>query len=311
MPFFGEILSLVVAISWTITALFGNEASRRLGAQPLNVIRMILSTILLGLFLWFTIGHPYPLYADGKTWFWLGLSGLVGYVFGDFCLFNAYNIIGARFGQLFMTIAPPVAGITSWIFLGESMKWTSWIAMAVTLSGIALSIIAKGEDNKLSFSLPLKGILLGIGAGIGQGGGLVLSKVGVNHYSALIPADAPAMMEQMVPFASTMIRAIVGGIGFVFVLFMYSSAKEFKASLRDGKGMTFALMATIFGPFIGVSLSLMAVQYAQAGIASTLMALTPVLIIWPYSVIYKQKVKTKELIGLAITMLGVALFFLI
>lgn len=75
--------------------------------------------------------------------------------------------------------------------------------------------------------------------------------------------------------------------------------------------MSFALLATIFGPAIGVALSLMAVEHAKAGIASTLMALTPVLIIVPYSLIYKQKIKLQEVIGTLVTVIGVAMFFLL
>ena len=84
-----------------------------------------------------------------------------------------------------------------------------------------------------------------------------------------------------------------------------------KSALKDGRGMTFATLTTFFGPFIGVSLSLMAVQYAEAGIASTLMALTPVLIIVPYAIINHQKVTFKEVIGTVVTIIGVAMFFLL
>ena len=75
--------------------------------------------------------------------------------------------------------------------------------------------------------------------------------------------------------------------------------------------VSFAALTTFFGPFLGVSLSLMAVQYAKAGIASTLMALTPVLIIVPYALINKQRITAKEVIGTFITITGVALFFLL
>lgn len=112
MQYVGEILSLTVAMSWTATALFADVASHRLGALPLNLIRMMLSLVMLALLLWIAVGTPFPLYADGKAWLWLALSGLVGYVFGDFCLFNAYIVFGSKFGQLFMTLAPPIAGIT-------------------------------------------------------------------------------------------------------------------------------------------------------------------------------------------------------
>ncbi len=311
MPHTGEIISLVVAACWTATALFADIASHRLGSMTVNVIRLVLASVFLGLLLWATIGVPYPLYADKAAWFWLALSALVGYVFGDFCLFNSYLVIGARFGQLFMTLAPPIAAIAGWILLGETMTWKSWLAMAVTISGIAISILSRGEGHSLHFSLPVKGILLGIGAGMGQGVGLVLSKIGLQHYQEALPAETPALMEQMLPFASTLIRALVGGAGFVCLMALQRNLKHFKTAVKDHKGMRFAVLTTLFGPVIGVSLSLMAVQYANAGIASTLMALTPVLIILPYALIYKQPVRAKEILGVAVSMAGVAMFFLL
>jgi drug/metabolite transporter (DMT)-like permease len=71
-----------------------------------------------------------------------------------------------------------------------------------------------------------------------------------------------------------------------------------------------ALGMTFFGPFLGVSLSLMAVQYTSAGIASTIMALTPIIILLPSKLIFKQVVTAKEVIGAFISVIGVSLFFI-
>jgi len=69
-------------------------------------------------------------------------------------------------------------------------------------------------------------------------------------------------------------------------------------------------LGSVFGPFLGVSFSLYAVQHANTGIASTIMAIVPVLII-PASVLFlHQKVTLKDVIGAAISVCGVALFFL-
>lgn len=311
-PYFGEIIALIVAFSWTATALFADVASHRLGSLPLNLIRMVLSWLFLSAMLWIVTGTPYPLYANGKAWFWLALSGLVGYVFGDYCLFNSYIVFGSRYGQLFMTLAPPMAGIADWLMLGESMSWHSWLAMIVTLTGIAISILARGgENHKLTLKLPLKGVLFGIGAGVGQGVGLVLSKIGLDHYAESIPPEAPQSIVKMMPFAGTYIRAVAGFVGFFLILALMKQLPQVGKAVRDRKGMLFATLTTFFGPFLGVSLSLMAVQYAKAGIASTLMALTPVLIIVPYALIHKQKISAKEVVGTLITMVGVALFFLL
>ena len=310
MQHLGEIISLTVAVCWTVTALFADKASRRIGSMSTNVLRLALASVFLAVLLWVTLGHPYPVYADSKAWFWLGLSALVGYVFGDWCLFNSYLVIGARFGQLFMTLAPPMAAIAGWLMLGETLTWKSILAMAVTLSGIAISILSRGEGHKMKLSLPLKGILLGLGAGTGQGVGLVLSKIGMQHYEAAVPADAPALMDTLLPFASTMIRALIGCAGFLCLMALQKDLPKLKAAVHDRKGLTYAFFVTFFGPFLGVSLSLMAVQYTDAGIASTLMALTPVLIILPYSLMYKQRVRFKEIVGVTVSMIGVAMFFL-
>ena len=210
-----------------------------------------------------------------------------------------------------MTLAPPIAAVAGWLMLGETMSWKYMLAMAVTMAGIAISILSRGEGSKVRFSIPFKGILLGIGAGLGQGVGLVLSKIGMRAYEASIPSDAPAVIGNMMPFASTMVRAFIGCAGFLAIMMMTRTTSELGAAVRDRKGMKYAVMTTLFGPVIGVSLSLAAVSQTNTGIASTLMSLTPVLIIIPYAVIYHQKITLKEIIGVSVSMAGTAMFFML
>ena len=84
-----------------------------------------------------------------------------------------------------------------------------------------------------------------------------------------------------------------------------------RKGIKDSKGMTAAVLTTIFGPFVGVGASLLAVQYTAAGIASTLMALTPIIIILPAYWIFKQPITAKSLLGAIISVIGVSLFFLL
>ena len=118
-------------------------------------------------------------------------------------------------------------------------------------------------------------------------------------------------MIPMLPFASTLIRALVGAAGFLAIMALRRELPKLKAAVSDPLAMKYVLVMTLFGPFLGVSLSLMAVQYTDAGIASTLMALTPVLILFPYAFLYKQRIRLKEMVGVAVSMAGVALFFLL
>ena len=74
--------------------------------------------------------------------------------------------------------------------------------------------------------------------------------------------------------------------------------------------MTSITVGSFFGPFLGVSFSLIAIQHTSTGIAATLMSVVPVLIILPAIFIYKQKVSIKEIIGAVLSVCGVALFFI-
>ena len=303
----GEIISLVVAISWTATAMAAEMASRRITPLGVNVLRMSLSLVFLAVLMWVVCGSPVPQYADAETWMWLSLSGFVGYVLGDYCLFNSYVLIGSRFGQLFMTLAPAAAAIFGFILLGEKMSLLAVIGMLTTMFGIGISVLSKGgEHHKLKMKLPLKGVLFGIGAGLGQGIGLVLSKVGMTHYETII--QSPEALDIM-PFASTFMRAVVGCLGFVAVMLFTGKTRTVAAAVHDRKGMGYVLIATILGPFVGVSLSLMATLYTSTGIAQTIMAMTPIFILLPSRYLFHQKVTFLEILGAVISVIGVTLFF--
>lgn len=309
--YIGEIISLGVAISWTATAICFEFAGKRIGALSLNIIRLGMVILMLGVTLLCFTGSFVPLHAGKEAWFWLAISGFIGYVFGDYCLFNAYVLIGSRFGQLFMTLAPLAAALSGLLILGQTMSPLALFSMGVTLFGIMLSIFGRKDSHsaRLKLNLPLKGILFGIGAGVGQGVGLVFSKLGMDHFMQHIDTtDQTAVF--MVPFAATQIRAVVGIVGFLLIMLFSRRTSQLLQSTTDRKAMSYAALGTLFGPFLGVSFSLMAVQYTSAGIASTLMALTPILILLPAHYFFKQPITLKETIGAVISVCGVALFFL-
>ena len=311
MRYLGEIISLGVACSWTVAALFSEVGSRRFGVFVMNVWRMGIALLFSALLMWFVFGSPYPVYAGHSTWGWLLLSGVVGYFFGDWCLFNSYLTIGSRIGQLFMTLAPMFAALTAWVMLGQTLSWNALLAMAVTLTGIAISVLGRGEHHKIGVALPTNGILYGIGAGMGQGVGLVLSKIGLDHYLADVPASLLPSVENYLPFGSNMIRCVAGFVCFTLWLFFRGEGGKLKTSVYDWRGLAIVVLVVFSGPFIGVGFSLMAVQYTAAGIASTLMALTPIFILLPSRWLVGQPITTRKVLGAVISCIGVSLFFLI
>ncbi|WP_238300087.1 EamA family transporter [Prevotella corporis] len=71
------------------------------------------------------------------------------------------------------------------------------------------------------------------------------------------------------------------------------------------------LIAVFSGPFLGVSFSLMAGHYTDAGIASTLMATSPIMILLPSYYLFHEKITLKGVVGAVISVIGVSLFFLL
>ena len=304
MNYLGELISIGVAFSWTATALLSEFGSKRLGNLTLNVLRMALAIIFAMVMFWMVQGSPLPAGITTEACGWMLLSGLVGYVIGDYCLFQCYIIIGSRYGQLFMTLAPLAAALMAWITLGQEMNGMSILAMIVTLAGISISVLGRGEHHKVSLKLPLNGVLFAIAAALCQGIGLVLSKIGMDHY------DTTATPAWVIPFSANFLRCIAGIIGFGILLYFREGLSPLREALHDRKGMAVATATTIFGPFVGVGFSLMAVQYTEAGIASTLMALTPIIIILPSYWLFQQKITWKAVVGAFISVIGVSLFFL-
>jgi drug/metabolite transporter (DMT)-like permease len=208
-----------------------------------------------------------------------------------------------------MTLAPLAAALMAWITLGQQMRAMSILAMRVTLIGIGISVLGRGEHHKVSLKLPLNGVLFAIGAAVCQGVGLVLSKIGMDHYEASMMAEA-GMPEWLVPFSANFYRCVAGIIGFSLLLWFRNGMAPLREAIHDKKGLSVATATTIFGPFVGVGFSLMAVQYTAAGIASTLMAMTPIIILLPSYWLFHEKITWRAVIGAIISVFGVSLFFL-
>jgi drug/metabolite transporter (DMT)-like permease len=292
----GELAALLTAVFWTVTSLSFEFASRKVGSLPVNIIRLVAGFIFLSIFTLIRRGMLLPADASGYNWFWLLLSGLVGFVFGDLFLFKSYTIIGSRFSMLIMNLSPPMTAFIGFLILGERLSIFHFIGMLLTVSGISLAIFSRKEgDDKLSLKMSSRGVLYAIGGAVGQALGLVLSKLGMRDYD---------------PFAATQIRIIAGITGYVFLISIMSRWNSIGKAMQNKKAVGATTLGAFFGPFLGVSFSLIAVKFTASGIASTIMALVPVFILIPAVVLFKQRVTIKEIVGALISVAGIALFFI-
>ncbi len=299
----GEYAALVTAIFWTITAIAFESAGKKVGSLTTNLIRLFMAFIFIGIYSQISRGYFIPFDASGHNWIWLSLSGLIGFVIGDLLLFEAYVVIGSRISMLIMSLTPPITAFIGWLVMGEVLSKQNFLGMFLTIFGIMLVVLDRKAKNKLEesntkkvkLSYPIVGILLAFGGAVGQGTGLVLSKYGMQDFD---------------PFAATQIRVITGLVGFSILFIVLRRWKKVFAAIKDKKAMTSLSIGAFFGPFLGVSFSLLSVKHTTTGIASTIMAIVPVLIIPPAIIFFKEKITLKEIIGSVIAVGGVALFFL-
>lgn len=292
----GEVAALVTAVCWTVTPIAFESAGKRVGSLTVNYIRLFIAFILIGIYTFITRGLFLPLDATSANWTWLTVSGLIGFVIGDLFLFEAYVQIGARISLLIMAAVPPITAIAGFLILKERLTLLDLLGMIITVGGIVLVILVKGtESRKIQLSHPLKGIIYALIGALGQSFGTIFSKFGMGNYNA---------------FASTQIRIIAAIIGFTVVVTIRHHWSNIFRAFKDINAIKNIAIGSVFGPFIGVSLSLLSVQYTTTGVASTITSISRILIIPASVFIFKEKISLKEIIGASITIVGVALLFI-
>jgi drug/metabolite transporter (DMT)-like permease len=324
LPYAGQLAALGTASCWACSSLAFEAAGRRVGALSLNVVRLALAFAFLSATAFLLRGRPLPVDASAHAWVWLGISGLIGFTFGDFCLFKAFVLVGPRLSMLMMALAPPLAAVLGWLLLGERLDRLDFAGMALTVAGISWAVLERTSHgpahgpagapaavgalpegdpaagpSRTARAARAAGIAYGFGGALGQAGGLVLSKVGMG-----VGAGAYH------PVAATQVRVLVGFLGFAVVASAVGWWPRVAGALRDLPALGWAALGAFFGPFVGVTLSLVAVQHTLAGVAASLMATTPVLIIPLVVLLRRERVGFGGVAGAALAVAGVALLFL-
>jgi drug/metabolite transporter (DMT)-like permease len=299
----GESAAVTTSFLWTVTSLLFTSAGRKIGSVSVNAYRMIMALVFLAIAHTIFLGTIVPVASNGQ-WFWMGLSGIVGLGIGDSGLFAAYVLLGPRRPLLMMALAPLFASVGAYLMLGEVIPPLGIIGIALTLAGVIVVILERDEGSgevPLSAKMKSYGILFALVGAIGQGVGLVLAKKGIDF-------DPNVVLN---PLSATLMRMILGTISLWVVILLAGRFSELHKAVNNTKGMTILLAAAFLGPFLGVTLSMVSVTYAQAGVAQTLLSLQPVLIIPVVWVLYRQRTSWRGIVGALVAVLGVTILFLV
>ena len=297
MDFIGELAALATSFFFAMTALIFTQTGRMVGSQVTNRMRLTFALVYLVIINVILFGEPLPFSAEGSRWLWLSLSGIIGLSLGDAFLFQALVSVGPRLGTLLLSLAPIFGSIIAWVFFGETLSALQITGIVLALAGIAWVVTSHEEPPDTPRGHTRRGVLFGVPAGLGQAVGLVLSKQGM--FGEFSPFQANAMR---------MLAAVIFIWG--WTAFDGKLAATFTALRNKPRIIGLIALGAVMGPLLGVSASLLAVQHAEIGVASTLMALPPVIILPISYFALKEKIGWQAILGTLLAIAGVAVLFL-
>ena len=243
------------------------------------------------------MGEIIPINAEGFRWLWLGFSGIIGLTLGDGFLFQAFVLVGAHISMLIMSLVPIFSTLIAWFVLGETLSFIKIIAIFITISGIIIVVFSK-KDTRINTKKNkyLSGILFGVGGAIFQAMGLIVAKKGLaGNFSEL---------------SGTLNRVLVATFFLWLLTLITGKADEVINAIKNKKAMVTVSIGAFTGPFLGIWLSMIAIKLTYIGIASTLMALTPIILLPISYWIFKEKVTILSIVGTIITISGTAVIFM-
>ncbi|NOZ49731.1 MAG: DMT family transporter [Chloroflexi bacterium] len=299
MPLLGELAALGTAVCWSFTSTFFTLAGRMVGSAVVNRIRLLLAILFLSLTHWLLLGTWFPQQVAPERWFWLSLSGVIGLSIGDALLFQAFVLIGPRLSMLLMSLVPVISTLLAWLFLHEILTPLQLLAVFVTVVGVAWVILDRSPQGgqQTPSQLNWTGILFGLGGALGQAMGLIAAKKGLSG--------------DFSPLSGTLIRMVAAAAALWLVTIATSKTRTtFRQLASTPQSFIHILGGSFFGPFLGVTLSLMAVQATAVGIASTIIALPPIFLLPVGYFVFGERVSWRAVGGTVIALAGVAILLL-
>jgi drug/metabolite transporter (DMT)-like permease len=308
-PYIGPAAGVSASLLWSFTMLFFTAASRRLGATLVNAVRIFMALVWLGITHRLLAGTWLPA-ASPRQVVLLGVSGCLGLTLGDWALFSAFVRIGPRLTSLIFTTSPILAALFGWLALDERLDALAWLGILVTIAGVAWVVAERpAAGPTVRRADRTWGLVLAIAAAACQAGGYLFSKEGIGH--GWLPRE-----QHMSPQTASFIRMFFAALSAI-PLFIWAARRRIglasqsptEHSGRRG-GYVYTLCGSLAGPFLGMWMSLVALDRVKLGVAQTLISLSPVFILPLVVLLYKERVSLRAVLGACIAVAGTTLLFL-
>ena len=294
MPLVGELSALLTAGLWAGSAMVFAAATARAGSMPVNVARLLLATLYLAVLI-AVMGFGMRIsFSQGV---YLCISGVIGLAIGDSFLFNAFRELGPRITMLIMSTAPAVAALLAYILLHETLSFYGIVGILITLAGVAMVVLER-NPNAPHVPVAWRGVLFAAIAAAGQGVGLIFAKL------AFLEGEINGFVATLIRILGSLVVMLPIGIAAA------RSSDAFRTLMTDRRAFVLTAIGAVLGPFLGISFSLIAVANTSVGIAATIMATVPILMLPLVHFIHREKLSWKAIMGAVIAVVGVAVLFL-
>lgn len=307
--FIGEIAALTAALLWAVSSVIYSRLGLKIPPLQLNLYKGIIAIAFILLTL--SIQGAAFTNLSFSTIALLSLSGIIGIGLGDTAYFAALNSLGARRTLLLETASPPMGALLALIFIGEQLSPSVWCGILLTIIGIAWVISERNSVDAISVSR--QGIIWGILAAIAQATGAVISRF------ALLQSDIS-------PLESTLIRLVGGTIIVICLLFLPVAkqtevkwqlsrrslgiiARQFVAEVPSVVETVEVAIAAFGSTYLGIWLQQTSLKFAPTGIAQTFLATSPLFIL-PIVALQGEKISRRAILGVVVSLGGIAIMFI-
>ncbi|MBK8987133.1 MAG: DMT family transporter [Chloroflexi bacterium] len=292
----GELAAIGTAVCWSLTAVFFSYSGRIVGSGVVNRSRLLFALFFLSIAHYLLEGAFFPTGVELFRWQWLALSAVLGLALGDTFLFHAYVLVGPRLSMLMMSSVPIFSLLFGWLLFGEVVSLAELVGVLLAVGGMAWVVTEKHTgltvvENKQYW----RGLGFALAGALGQVANLVTARYG--------------LVGGFPTISATMIRILVAAVLLWGVAAFRGEIRSTLGQWRNRQALPAMIGGSFVGPFLGIWLSLTAVQLTRLGIASTLMALPPVLLIPVEYLVYRRPVSARGMVGTAVAFIGVALIF--
>tara|TARA_B100000686_G_scaffold80234_1_gene86532 strand:+ start:93 stop:986 length:894 start_codon:yes stop_codon:yes gene_type:complete len=291
------LIATMAALCWAVASLISADVTRKIGGLAFNRLRLFfVSIMLIGytfyLDTWNTINHEFL--------FTILFSGIIGIFLGDTLLFIALQKIGPRRNNILFSLAAPFTVILNIIFLNEIMSTINLIGCIIVFCGVVVAIAYGNSKDKnhrwevVEGNIYL-GVSLGIGAALCQAIGLIMMK--------------PILTMGADPIASAALRTAISFVFLAFTFFLNYKIFNTKTNLSV-KIVGQSILSGFLGMALGMSLLLIALKYADAGIVATLSSTSPIMILFLIWLLTKKIPSIGAWIGTVLAIIGSGLIFI-